>query len=432
MGIRTSHHEGEPFARGELRLGAEALPTLDGPLRVERAIFYTLGHDRIKLCQPRPLFDLPPLEIGPCDTREEIETLLRRAWAQMQSELEGAREWLEGLGAAHRRMRNGTRLRLEPGIAIDAPCEVRSTHEILLPSTGALAEIDPAAPDARRFRPLAGYESANDLEIGLADAIERCAREHTRDPGLAPAIDAPVVVPQAGRRVRAILIADRSELILPLETALRPRGIDLETIDDPADALAAFRDRSFDVVFTAARLARGDGFEIAHDVRKLPGIEALPVVILDEREHGTHRRIAEEIDAFAYLPGVPPPDVLEALLQEATERLPRRRFRRFDARLAVHAQGAAGRDDLTESIARGGLCLRTTRDLLPGAREAYAIRLPGHPLPVQVVGELVARHTVPGYASILAGIRFLRFVPEDEARWISLIEALSGDAPGQH
>ena len=81
-----------------------------------------------------------------------------------------------------------------------------------------------------------------------------------------------------------------------------------------------------------------------------------------------------------------------------------RRYGRFPARLTVRTAKSAGAwDELTELVARGGICLRTRRDVLPGATERYRIHLPAPLAPVDVEGDVIARATLPGYASVLAG-----------------------------
>ena len=82
-------------------------------------------------------------------------------------------------------------------------------------------------------------------------------------------------------------------------------------------------------------------------------------------------------------------------------------------------------DELTELVARGGICLRTRRDILPGAIERYRIDLPSPLAPIDVEGDVMSRATLPGYASVLAGIRFRNFLDGGEPRWIRVIEALA-------
>ncbi len=104
----------------------------------------------------------------------------------------------------------------------------------------------------------------------------------------------------------------------------------------------------------------------------------------------------------------------------------RRRFRRFPVKLAVAAQGQGEEaGELTEEISRGGMRLRTRREVLPGALERYVIRLPRPLEPVRIEGEILYRLAPPGQTVALAGVRFRRFLDKGEARWIRVIEALA-------
>ena len=110
---------------------------------------------------------------------------------------------------------------------------------------------------------------------------------------------------------------------------------------------------------------------------------------------------------------------IEQTLLDLLDHAAYRRYRRFPARLVVRTTpGAESWDELTELVARGGICLRTRRDILPGAIERYRIDLPAPFEPIEVEGDVMSRATLPGYASVLAGIRFRSFLDEGEARWI--------------
>ena len=68
--------------------------------------------------------------------------------------------------------------------------------------------------------------------------------------------------------------------------------------------------------------------------------------------------------------------------------------------------------------------------MLGEAIERYRIDLPAPFSPIEVEGDVMSRATLPGYASVLAGIRFRSFLDEGEARWIRVIEALAERSPG--
>ena len=116
-------------------------------------------------------------------------------------------------------------------------------------------------------------------------------------------------------------------------------------------------------------------------------------------------------------------------LLEMLERPTVRRFQRVPTHLQVDTES----DDrtvpeLTEEIARGGFRLRSKRELFPDIVERYQIKLPEPLTPISVEGQIVSRLTVPGDASILAGVRILSFLDGEEADWIQLTETLLREA----
>jgi DNA-binding response OmpR family regulator len=408
-------------ARGVLRVSSEPFPTLDARLRVEAVGFYTLGHSRLKFCQPRPFFDLPAVDVSRCETRQDVERALRASWARVQSDLGVARDWLTRLRALHCIARHGTRLRLLSDDG-DLPAEVRSPTEILLPSAGPLGDRSLGAPAERRFRPLSSLADGAELQLSLEAAVQQragAARVTRASRSPAPVGDEP-----SAPGTRVLLLGADPRLLRELDTELRLRGATVEAFRDPRRALGAFDLHSFDLVVVEARIPRFDGFELARSFRSLPGIEQMPIALVDERENPWSREAAREAGAtcFLGLTGTPDAAQLAARLLE----LPagRRRFRRYGARLAVSTSGAA-RQDLTERIGRGGLCLRTRRELRVGALERYRIELPDQADPIEVAGQVVTRSTLPGFSAVLAGVRFAGFAgPGAEARWIRTLHAL--------
>jgi DNA-binding response OmpR family regulator len=416
MGVEVELPTGSTWARGRLELGAAPFETLGSPIVIRQAIFYTLGHGRLKFCQPRVLFDLPALEIAACETRADLERALRREWQKCHRDLAAAHRWLSRVGASVEVARHGTRVLWLPETASRARCEVRSPDEIQLPSSGPLsAARDPAG---RRFRPLRGVESASELDCALLAAM--------RESAVHPARVAPTGSSAArpGARARLLLLSNDEALIAALGAEVARRDAELECHRNPDSALAAFHLQSFDAVLIETRLGRADGLEIALRVREIPGIEDLPLALLDTRDTPTHREAGTELGVQGYAVKPLSPADLARLLDELIEQLSRRRFRRFRARLAVRAAGSDS-EDRTELVARGGICLRSARELSVGQQERYSLALPPPHAPVRVQGRVVSRANAPGSATVLAGVRFLGFEAGDEAHWIRVIEDLA-------
>jgi CheY-like chemotaxis protein len=418
---------GAASAEGVLGLSPTPLETLGRPLVVARARFYTLGHNRLKFFDPAILFDLPALDVSRCNSKHDVESALRRAWAAQMRALGEALVWLQRLRAPTQLVAGGARLRFVDEHS--GPIEVRAPREILLPSSGALAQRSLGQPGERRFRPLPSLESANELAMSISSAVAERAR-HTTE--AAPLSGPDERKPLRGKRARrAMVISSAPAGPVELATLLALRHVELDHFRNSAHALAAFRERSYELAIVDVRLGREDGFELAADLRRLPGVEDLPVAIVDERDSPANRSAANLAGAALYLAKPVNWAELEPTLLDLLDHAARRRYQRFTARMAVRTAASAGAwDELTELVARGGICLRTRRDILPGAVERYRIHLPAPLEPIDVDGDVISRANLPGYASALAGIRFRRFHDGGEARWIRVIEDLARRARG--
>jgi len=426
FGIQVTHEPGASSATGELLLSATAFPTLGRPIGLHRARFYTLGHKHLKFFQPRVLFDLRAVEVSSCSSLAELESCLRRAWSASQRELCAARDELAPRGIDVRPEVQGTRLRLNLGGDIEGDVEIRSSSEFLLPSAGPLADVALGAPRDRIFRPLAGMDPA-ELELSIAaemTSLARAAHQSIRVSG--PPLPLEEAQEQKNEH-RVLLVAHAGNLRDELIAQLPPREILPDVPRDPTRALDAFRRHSYELVLIEAQMPRIDGFELAMRMRSVPGIDRLPIVLLEERGRDTSRQAAEAAGASAYLPGPFEWDDMIATFDDMLDHAGERRFSRFPTRLDVlSSEGGATRHDLTESIARGGLTLRTQREVELGRAEVFRVSLPPPLGAVDIVGQIVSRMNLPGYASVLAGVRLLRFQGDGEARWIRLIETLAG------
>ncbi len=427
FGLRVELARGSTSAEGELSLASTPFETLSRPIVIERARFYTLGHNRLKFFQPPVFFDLPALDVTRCESAIDVEAALRRAWAASLRDLGEALAWLQRLRAPTELVAGGARLRLIDDAA--GSIEVRSPRELLVPSSGELSERSLTNPSDRRFRPLASLESANELAISIASAMHERASRSSLVPAPAPRASAPR--PLAVKRARRVLaVTNSTEGLAELVGQLSEQSVEIDFLREPSRALSAFRERSYELVFVDVHLGREDGFELAMRLRALPGVEQLPIVLIDERESNASRSAARDAGAALYAVKPLRWDELGDTLLDLLDHAAYRRYRRFPARLVVRTTpGSESWDELTELVARGGICLRTRRDIMPGAVERYRIDLPAPFSPIEVEGDVMSRATLPGYASVLAGIRFRSFLDEGEARWIRVIEALAERSP---
>ncbi len=414
------------------RLALEAVPfeTLEDPFVAAEARFYTLGHNRLKFFEPAPFFQLPPLQVARCRSAADLEAGLRRSWAAALRALCEAQSWLEELGASVRPAASGTRLLL--GLSGDEgpAAQVRGPGEILLPSAGPLAGVSLGHASDRSYRPVRSLELGVDLELGLNQQLERLAA--TAEPA------APTAAASSGQapggptpapRPRVLLVDDDPAALADTENMLRLQDFDVTAHQDPRRALEAFREHSFDLVLVDRSMPRMDGLEFAMRVLGLPGIDTLPIAILDDRHSGLRERACLEIGASAYLTKPLTWNEVGQTLADLLDQAGGRRYRRYDLRLTARCLSAGGASELVDDIGRGGMRLRTRRELFTGAVELFEIALPKPHEPVRVEAEIGHIERLPGQSSVLAGIRFRRFLDKGEAQWIELIDELAKRQP---
>ena len=370
---------GQPAAGvGTLPLRPDPFATLDGRLCADHARFFTVGHDRLKFFAPLTLFDLPAINVGQLESAAQIETALRRAWLLRIQELEAARAWLSGLSARFEVSGRGTRIWL-PLTGCDGPSAgIWSTREIHLPSSGPLAELRVLEPRGRRYRPAASLDCTSELELAITQALEAEVRRQA----VALRRSTPTRVSPTSTGAYRVLVVDADRATLSATAKmLEDHGFEVSAKGNGAGALSAFRARSYDLAVVDVRLPREDGLELTRQLLEAPGIEQLPIVLVDERPNRRTRESAHEAGAVAYLPKPLVWKSVGSALIELLEQPRRRRFVRYPARLSIRASEISEAEpaDMTSSISRGGISIASRRDLQPGRVERFCIGLPGGP-----------------------------------------------------
>jgi CheY-like chemotaxis protein len=426
MGVATQLEEGASSAAGVLRLSATPFPTLEMPFVAELARFYTLGPDRIKFFEPAPFFVLEALDVTAYRTQPALEGALRRAWALYLRDLESARSWLRDLGVESEIDRLGVRLFVPIWGVEGPPAGVRSRHALMLPSSGRLRDVSLRSPEQRVYRP-ESIEHPAELEIGITHEAEKRARAAERESvSQSPANEMAHGEDPARPSHRVLLIDDERSVRLAAENAFSIRGLRVEAFPDPHLGLQALRRRNYDAVLLDAHMPRMDGMELAAHILDLPGIARLPVVLLDERPSVASRKIAEGVGATGYLAKPSHWGNLADRMVGLLEAWTQRRFHRFPARLKVELNGArGGSPDLTQTVGRGGIYVRSSGDGVLGATSHLEIDLPGRRDAIRAQGKVVYRLAQPGDTRVGLGFRFLQFADTDESRWIAVIEGLA-------
>lgn len=426
LGLQVELVAGNTSGVGVLPLHASSFPSLKGSFTAEQARFYTLGHNRIKVFEPAAFFSLPAIDIARCESRDAIEAALRKAWSEYVGELMEAHRWLKALGATVRTDPRGGQLLVEVADVPGPAVRVRSRRELLVPSAGPLRQVSLPTPESRCYRPAADMEHAIELDTGLQDTMNRAAEQHLRTDRARYRAPAPTLEAPEKNSPRILLVDDDRGVRAAAESALAIRGFHVDAYPDPLRALEALRQQTYDAVLADARMPRMDGLELAMQVRDLPGLARLPVLIFDERPSPASREAAQSLGAVGYVAKPSRWTELAEGLLDLLEGWSQRRYGRYPARLKVEVGDRSASDlDLTYQVGRGGVGLQTRRDVIPGAKERYRIALPGSAGTVNVDVEVVHRLAESGQVTLRLGVRFLRFPDRDEPRWIRLIESLA-------
>ena len=194
-----------------------------------------------------------------------------------------------------------------------------------------------------------------------------------------------------------------------------------------AEALGAFRHQTFDVVLTDVHLGRSEGLELLPEVSALPGIDRLPIVLVDEHMRAKRKETARSLGAAGYL--VHPIDaerVAPGIARMAAGHRGRR-FSRVEHQLDVAWPGA--RSGFTRSIGRGGMFIRAQ----PGVRipecETCEIALPALGERIRIATRTIYREDAAGLAETGLGVRFDGFPDRNEARWIEYLTDVMSPPP---
>jgi CheY-like chemotaxis protein len=180
-----------------------------------------------------------------------------------------------------------------------------------------------------------------------------------------------------------------------------------------------------------ARMPRMDGLELTATILELPGIAALPILLVDDRPTATNRSIAQTVGAAGYLAKPSDWEDLAESLLDLLDGWARRRFERFPLRLKVEIEGhPSPGPTLTDTVGLGGVQLQARRDVMPAGTNRYCITLPGSLGRIRVDAALVYRVEEPGQTRVRLGIRFLGFPDKDEPRWIQLVSRIARRAAG--
>lgn len=434
MGLAPRAMRGGRSLLVALPMGPTAFESVSGPLVIEQVVFSTVGADQIKCLRPRPVFGLPLIDIRRCADAVGIETLIREAWRSRVRALTKLRGSLGDLGIEASPIEGGSALAFElSGESPESQIIMQRAGEAILPSVGDLAGIPLDRMDHRVVDVRAAQESAADLECFLGARMQAVARD-AKDRKTSRRREArrvgPIVTDGAQRIELANPVRHRPKILLvgpnviedaTLRVALKSRGFRLATARSETEALARLASTSPDVVISEYGLGRSDGATLVQATRGLPGIERIPVVLLDDSSHQSRREAARAVGAAGYVVEPLSLDRFVPRIGQLIQKPGKRRFTRYPDRLAARLVGST-QPCLATEVGRGGVFLATDSHLSESGAMECEISFPELGRAMRFGGEVLYRNELQGSDRKGFGLRFADISDEDEA---SLIEYLS-------
>jgi CheY-like chemotaxis protein len=429
MGIEAHPMEGGRCALARMRLQNPSFPTPSGSLQIDHITFSTVGRDRIKCLKPRALFQLPLLRIISCRDATGIEAHIHLAWQKHQQELSRARSWLESIGTHVTPDADGSILTFSiTGETPEARAIAIDSTRVILPGPGPLSGLTLQRAEDRTLSLDRSWTSSVELDIGISNRLEelrrldsRLVEERRRDALTGSPTAATEFV--RDRKNRLLLVGPRLARERSCIESLRVRGYRVETAQSQSDALQTFENSSPELVMADMQLGRSEGIELILALRRVPGLEEIPVVLVDDRRRPERREVAQRLGATGYL--VHPVEVnriskrLDTLMNEPR----RRRFTRYAQRLSVH-MASSDAPCLATKLGRGGMFLNTERELPTHSLQDCELSVPqlGHTLRVQ--SEVLYQTHESGDVRPGVGVRFHDFHNSHEPLLINYLNDL--------
>ncbi len=430
MGVSAVLLPGGRSVRARMRLRPLPFPLLDGPRAFQELVFATAGPTQIKCLAPVALFQLPLIGIAGCTSADMIEDRVRAAWAAHGRCLREAHRALRAIGVAVSVEPASGTLAFPIGVEDrEASARCLDGTRVALPSRGPLSGVALERASDRVVARPSGVETASDIEIALTNQLERLARATRGARGKSIAAPASAAEAQplrtkllgSGHRVLMVgpLLGRDTELL----AGLRRLGHRTRVEYSIKDALDAFATQSFELVLADTHIGRAEGLELVPALAELPGIERLPVILVDERARESIREAARRAGAAGYLAHPVDADRVSAGLDRLLHGRGRRRFARLGQRLDVKRDGNA--PGFTIAIARLGLSVRTPRELQAGSIHRWTIGLPEISETLRVDTQTIYRIPSAGPEDATAGLRIRAFPDRNEPLWIDYLTALA-------
>lgn len=434
MGVDVEPLPGGRCVLGRMRLQRTVFETTAHPVRVSEVRFATVGRDRAKCLEPRPLFQLPILRIADCRDATAIEARIHLAWQRHVAQIGNVERWLRDLnvGFEGEAGRSVVAFPLD-GEAAATRARMIDAYRVILPSVGPLSGIALRRADDRVLRVDRRIGSGISLGSEISNRLEELARLDSRlsqQSRLETIHEQPPAEaqPQAPRRSTVLVVGPRITQERACIESLRLRGYQVETAPDEREAIHTFDRCSPELVLADVSLGRSEGIDLIQSLRQVPGIEEVPVILIDSHRRDDRREAARRMGAAGYL--VYPIDI--ARIAERLARIVstprRRRFTRYARRLPVQVRGSR-EPWITDSIGRGGMFVATNEELPPSTVRECRLALPEIGADLRVEAEVLYRAHAGRQGRGGVGVRFNAFPNADEPLLIEYLRNLHPEPP---
>ena len=419
-----------------LTLSGQPFESIAGPIAIERVVFSTVGADCIKCLRPRPLFDLPLLDIRSCQNVVAIESEIRRAFRDRMQQLQDAKRWLTSVGIESAATAGGATLFFPlPGESPDTRIFMQDRHTAILPGVGPLKGLALASPAERCIKISDQINSSADLEClfgARIDDLVRRARKSQADhraravragpAGRRVASSETIASPGLGVQRKILLVGPNLIMNADLRSQLGQRRFRVATARSEPEAIQRLASMTPDLVLSEYALGRSDGATLVQATHALAGIETIPVVLIDTSSHERRRAAARAVGAAGYV--VDPPDIerFVARLSKLLDERKGRRFTRYSGRFQTRLEGLATPCLATE-LGRGGVFIATNADVAIHSAMSCEMLLPELGRDLHFAGEVLYRAENQGALPGL-GLRFQDISSTDEALLIEYLEWL--------
>jgi two-component system chemotaxis response regulator CheY len=190
--------------------------------------------------------------------------------------------------------------------------------------------------------------------------------------------------------------------------SLRLRGYEVHSANSERDGIALYDKVSPEFVLCDYQLGRSDGTDFILSLRRVYGVEEIPVVLVDSGRHEGRRDVARRVGAAGYL--VHPIDVrrIEQRIDHLIREPRRRRFTRYASRLPIQL-GGTHEASMATALGRGGLFLSTRREIPVESLHECRMTLPEIGRSVTFEAEVLYQRPAAGTDAPGIGVRFQGF-----------------------